>query len=126
MENNSIQAKKALFSLKPILHKYGTLPANILNKIIDTKILPILLYGSEIWGTSDTTDIIEKTHLLFCRYVLGVRKTAPKCAVRAEIGRFPLNVSCTINVVKFWLRLVNEIDPHRILAQCYLFQLINR
>ena len=44
----SEQASRALFCLTNSLHKFGTLPVDIALKIFDAKILPILLYGTEI------------------------------------------------------------------------------
>ena len=43
------QASEALFSIKSKLSQFGSLPSNVLFKIFDTKILPILTYGAEIW-----------------------------------------------------------------------------
>ena len=45
----SEQASKAIYGLKSNLSKFGTLSSNLLLKIFDTKILPILTYGAEIW-----------------------------------------------------------------------------
>jgi hypothetical protein len=36
--------------------------------MFDKTILPILLYGSEIWGF-ENVDIIERVHLHFCRFM---------------------------------------------------------
>jgi hypothetical protein len=36
--------------------------------MFDKTILPILLYGSEIWGF-ENIDIIERVHLHFCRFI---------------------------------------------------------
>ena len=40
----SIQAKKALFGFKNIANKFGRLPPDVMCKIFDSKIAPILLY----------------------------------------------------------------------------------
>ena len=42
------QALKAVFSLKSNLKKFGPLSVNLLLKIFDTKIMPILTYAAEI------------------------------------------------------------------------------
>ena len=68
MSSNCTKANKALFTLKRLVHKrFGNLPINLWNQIFDIKILPILLYGNEIWGVNDMP-IIEKFHSKFCRW----------------------------------------------------------
>ena len=65
-------------------------------------ISPILTYNSEIWGVYAKPDFktwdgsqIEKAHLQFCKRYLEVNNKASNIACRAELGRFPLNI--TIN-----------------------------
>jgi hypothetical protein len=77
----SIQAKKALFGFKNIANRFGRLPPDVMCKIFDTKVAPILFYGCELWGTSESI-LIERVHLRFCRYLLGLPKTASSDAVR--------------------------------------------
>ncbi|MCU7801013.1 MAG: reverse transcriptase family protein [gamma proteobacterium symbiont of Lucinoma myriamae] len=65
------QARKALFSLNNLfdctmLHIKDKL------KLFDCMILPILMYGCEIWGFHDSSDI-ERVHLKFLKQLLGVR-----------------------------------------------------
>ena len=43
------QTSNALFSIKSKLSRFGSLSANKLFKYFDTKILPILTYGAEVW-----------------------------------------------------------------------------
>ena len=66
---------------------------------------PILLYGSEIWGTFNPTSAKfrngisfhksfnniepEKLHLKFAKFVLGVHRKSSNFAVMSELGRFP-------------------------------------
>lgn len=63
-------------------------------------IFPILPYNSEIWGVYVKPDFktwdgsqIEKTHLQFCKSYLEVNKKAFNTAYRAELVRFPLNIT---------------------------------
>ena len=59
------QASKALFAVKSKLSRFGGVNLSVLFKIFDSKILPILLYGSEIWFSHASPDI-EKVHNQFC------------------------------------------------------------
>ena len=53
-----------------------SIPIDLQFKLFDTLILPILIYGCEIWGYENTKQL-EKLHLQFCRNILGVRTTTP-------------------------------------------------
>ena len=50
------------------------LPVDIMIHLFDTLVKPVLLYGSEIWA-HEGTEILEKLHLRFCKYILLVNKT---------------------------------------------------
>ena len=69
-----LQAKKAWFDFRNITNKFGRLPPDVMCKISDSKIAPILLYGCEMWGTCESM-LMERVHLRFCRYLLSVPKT---------------------------------------------------
>ena len=49
------------------------LPTDIMLKLFDSCVAPILLYGCEVWGY-ENTDIIEKVHTKFCKFIFGVSK----------------------------------------------------
>ena len=47
-------------------------PYDVMVKLFDSQILPILEYGSEIWFPGKNLPCYEKIHLNFLKYVLGV------------------------------------------------------
>ncbi|MEW8546516.1 MAG: reverse transcriptase family protein, partial [Candidatus Thiodiazotropha sp.] len=115
------QASKALFSIKSKLSQFGSLSFNILFKIFDTKILPILTYGAEIWFGHESKDI-EKVHHDYCKYILKVSKHTPNVFVRGELGRYSIyNVRC-LKFIKYWLRILH-MSNNRLPKICYKFQL---
>ena len=61
----------------------------VLFELFDKQIVPILLYGSEIWGTTEC-EVIEKVHKKFLKRVLGVSQNAPDAFIYGETGRCPL------------------------------------
>ena len=61
--------------------------------MFDKMIIPILLYGSKIWGY-EYSHFTEQVQLEYCREVLGVRGNTINCAVLGECGRRPL--CCTL------------------------------
>jgi len=94
--------------------------------IFDHTIVPILLYGCEIWGTFNPslnrikkeTDfkihqayvsiISENLHLKFCKYALGVNSRATNNAVYGEVGRYPLYTVIVKSMFSYWRRLESQ------------------
>ena len=66
--------------------------------LFDRIVKPVLSYGADIIGYRSTkchslynemySDIFEKCHLKFSRYILGVNKHAPILGIYGETGRF--------------------------------------
>ena len=63
-------------------------------------ILPILTYGSEIWGFGDFTTI-EKVHTDFLKRILNVKKSIPHVMVYGELGRFPVSLHIKKRIINF-------------------------
>ena len=90
-------------------------------KLFDQMIRPILCYGAEIWSTFDgnkkvfqNTDgilkfldslDIENVHVKFCKFLLGVNKRAVNLAVKGDLGRFPIGISCMLQAFKYWYHI---------------------
>ena len=87
-----------------MIRKVGHPKLHVSFKIFDNRIVPILCYGSEIWGHT-YQDQIEKIHVNFCKFVLDGSKTASNSAVLGECGRVPLSIHYQKRYVKFWLKL---------------------
>ena len=101
------QARKALYCLYRKLRNIS-IPIDLQFKLFDTLILPILTYGSEIWGYENTKQL-EKFHLQFCRNILGVRTTTPNFMTYGELGRTPIDILCIkLRIVNFWNRLISN------------------
>ena len=49
-------------------------------KIFDSKILPTLHYGSEVWGFHEGKNV-DLVHTKYCKFILGVNKSVPNIAV---------------------------------------------
>ena len=61
------------------------LPIDIQIELFDKTILPILLYGSEVWGF-DNIDILEMFYRKFLRNLLQVNKFTPDAMIFGETG----------------------------------------
>ncbi|MEE6528254.1 hypothetical protein FKM82_030350 [Ascaphus truei] len=103
-----------MYHLKP--------PIRIWEKIFNSIITPILLYGSEVWGpvtypdsTKWDTSPTEILHLEFCKHLLQVHRSTSNNACRAELGRFPLLLTVQKRALTFWAHL-NTSHPQ---SYCY-------
>ena len=110
------KALHALFSLRRHTN-LSKLKAALACKIFDTMISPILTYNSEIWGVYAKPDFktwdgsqIEKAHLQFCKRYLEENNKASNMACRAELGRFPLNITINQKILKYILYIQSKDD----------------
>ena len=91
------------------------------SKIFDSRIVPILLYGSGIWGF-ESRNQIEKVQLRFCKFVLGVGQSANSAAVLGECGGLPLHIKYNKPFIKYWLKLLRS-PQGSLLQTCYKMQM---
>nr|WPH61295.1 reverse transcriptase [Somniosus microcephalus] len=105
------KARRALYAIKRKFYNIQ-IPIKIWLKIFDSIILPIALYGSEVWGplnhqsyTKWEKHTIEALHAEFCRSILRTQRKTPTNACRAELGRYPL----IINIQKRALNFLNHL-----------------
>ena len=110
------KALNALYSIRKYTNIFK-LSARLSNKIFDTNVVPILTYASEIWGCYTKMDSqswdknpIEKVHLHFCKFYLGLTKRASNAASRSELGRLPLKYEIEKKVLKYFIHLENMSD----------------
>ena len=86
----SQQAVKSLYSIDKIDNECNfSLYSS--NDIFDKCVLPVALYGSEIWGT-DVHSSVEDVLLKYCRHQMGVGRRSSAVAVLGECGQNKLYV----------------------------------
>ena len=110
---------KSLFCIRKALASEKT-NTSLFLKLYEQCVKPILLYCSEGWAlerlTTKSQDLeqkyeslgAEKVQLKFCKYLLGVHKSAANHAVRAELGIFPVAIYCLRSSVSFWLHIIQS------------------
>ena len=74
-------------------------------KLFDNMILPILTYGSEIWGFGDLTTI-EKVQTDCLKRILNVRKSTPHLMVYGELGRFLVSLHIKKRFINLWSNML--------------------
>ena len=111
------KGNRAMFSL---LRKSRQLqlPIEIQLQLFDLK--PVLIYGCEVWA-HEGTHILEKLHLRFCKYVLGVNKYTCTNMVYGELGATPLSLISQSRMVLFWARIKQVDQNPRIQVYCFKY-----
>ena len=66
-----------------------------------------ILYGCEVWGY-ENTDIIEKVHTKFCKFIFGVSKFAHNMLIYGELARYPLSITIKQRMVCYWSRILKS------------------
>ena len=99
------QASRAFYAMKMRLESL-CLPLDLQLQLFDQLILPILLYGCEIWGFEKLSQI-ETFYLKYCKGLLGVHKMTPNCMVYGELGKYKLEYIVASRMLMFWYRLVH-------------------
>ena len=115
------RANRAIFMLVGNLNRFGNVPPSMIMKIFDSKIVPILTYGSELWGLANVEDL-EKIASNFYRRVLGLHSSASVILSRGELGRKTMFHTFACRVIKYWSKILNS-RTDRAIYKCYQYQL---
>ena len=110
------QARKATYQARKLSNAaVGQLSPKLAFKVFDSQILPILEYGSQLWYKARQNPRLETFHLGYLKRTIGLRLQTPTDAVLSDTGRFPLQLRRNLNVIKYWLRMLNiqADDPLR-------------
>ena len=82
------------------------IPIDLQLYLFDHVILPIALYGCEIWGF-ENSQIIENLHNDFLRQIINFRKSTPIYMIHEELGRHPIQINIKSKMIGFLLSIVN-------------------
>ena len=126
--HRSITKEKAIHALFKVSKTmdFKRLRPKQAEKLFDTLISAILTYGCEVWGVylkqnfaSWDKELIEKVHLRFCKYYLGVNSKALNSACRAELDRFPMKIFIDKLILRYWNHLL-DLPVSTIAKQAFL------
>ena len=123
MQKQINQAHRALFVIKSKKETFN-LPIDIVLDLFDKMILPILLYGCEIWGF-EKLDKIEIFYRKFLRYILRVNSQTTNCMVYGETGRTPLSIIIKTRMVCFWHKTSTGLNTKLAYRMIYLLNKLN-
>ena len=76
-------------------------------------IVPVLNFGSELWGAAKCKEI-EMVQLEVGRRLLGVSNKMTNAVVRGELGWWPMRAQRDMKLLLYWARLVRLDDSRRV------------
>ena len=99
------RALQALYSKIRIL----SLDVDTSLELFQRCVMPILLYGSEIWAFDKTNvKTLEVFYRRFLKQLLGLYKYTPTCMVLGESGQPKLADLANTRQISFWAKLSND------------------
>ena len=98
------QGSKAMYLLLSKAYN-ADLPIDLILKLFDHTVQPILLYGSEIFGF-ENIELIEKVHSEFLRKITRCRQGTPMYMLYGELKRHPLSINIQTRIISFWNRII--------------------
>ena len=113
-------SKHASFALHNLFTVLNNIELPLLQQcaLFDSLVASILNFGSELWGFHEATDV-EMIHTKFLRRILSVKKSTNLAALYGEVGRLPLSVIRKINIINYWIKILNQNDSS-LVKQVYL------
>ena len=111
------RASRAMFALIK-KSKILNLPVDVMIDLFDKTIMPVLLYGSEIWGFQ-CVDLIEKLQLKFYKSILKLRASTPTQMVLGETGCFPITINTKSRSLMYWYNLVSTDNCNKLSSIVY-------
>ena len=118
-EQLALKGGRALFDVLRLYSRLKQMTCNTFFKIFDSKIQPILLSSSEVWGVLvKNNNPTESVHLSACKRFLNVAAHTPNKMVYGELGRHLLQISCYNRAIKYWFCLL-KMDSEHLPKQAY-------
>lgn len=120
IDDLTLKANRVIYAIKNKI-KLSKLPIKLAIKIFKSLVVPILLYGSEVWGPFVNPDYLtwensktERVHTQFLKQVLGCHFQTSNNMIRADTGCRPL-ISM---VIKRFISYTKSLN-NRKSALCY-------
>ena len=129
IDDLSIRANRAVFALNNKM-KISNLPTKLALKVFQSQIMPILLYGAEVWGPYMDFDFLswekgktERVQTQFIKRVLGCNIQTSNIMIRGEVGMRPLLLNVIKSVVAYTENIKNR--PTSTVYAAYDYELHN-
>jgi len=121
-----LKANRAIFSIKNKA-KLSQLPSKLALKIFNSQVVPILLYGSEVWGpfmdytfTTWDENKTERIHTQFLKQTLGCNFKTSNNMTRADTGSRPLITQIINRFINYSKSI--QLKPSSICYDAFIFE----
>ena len=112
-----MKAKKVLIALLNNILSLSNINSDNFFKMFDTKIAPIMLYLSELWGMF-AMHAVENVQTYAFKIFLHTSLISCNVAILGNVGRFPMKIFAMKRCMKFWLRIL-KLRKERYVKLCY-------
>jgi hypothetical protein len=112
------RAKHATLCIMGKLSSLGNQSFEVLIKMFDSQIQPIVQYGADIWGLDKAAVCCEKVHLFALKKFLGVSMQTPNDLIYGETNRYPIYLNSAVRCLRYWLKLT-QMDDCRLPKKAY-------
>ena len=102
------QARKAMFSLIQKSRRLD-LSISVQLHLFNTMIVPILLYGAEVWAFEDLK-ILDQFQLQYCKMILKLKKSTTSCMIYYELGITPISLQAKLRLLSYWGKFVDNVN----------------
>ena len=106
------KGSRAMFSLLRKC-KQLQLPIDIQLQLFDVLVKPVVLYGCKVWA-HEGTEVVEKLHLRFCKYILSLNKSTCTSMVYGELGITPLLLHAQSRMIMFWSKIIEPTGQNKL------------
>ena len=113
------RALRAMFALLRKIRQLS-LPIDIQLELFDKTVVPILIYGSEVW-CPQMSDLANKLQLRFYKMILRLGTSTPSCMVLGELGQFPVSIQAKCRLLSFWHKLTYRENKDKLSCIMYKF-----
>ena len=118
------KARQAIFALFKRVKTLGILPVKIMMYLFRSLIMPILVYGSDVWGVNfNATKSMDKIFLWYARTILKVKSNTCNLITLGECDEIPPSVMCHKNAMCYYKRLQGM--PENSLVKRVFYELTN-
>jgi len=98
------------------------LPYDLQWDLFNHTIVPILLYGSEVWGF-ESCEIIDVFQRKFLKQQLRFKRSTPNCMVYGDTGQIKLSLTAESRMLMFWFKIAYSSDQTKFTHALYKLML---
>ena len=121
LDGSLSSALKASFKVLKFCKCLGQVPPIVAMKLFNSLVLPIILYGCEIWFPLINQTLRTKLNVFQMKNmksILKVKQSTANLCVYGDLGEYPIDQKIICKTIKYWIRIVN-LPKDNIVKQMY-------